>query len=72
MEFICYLFGAKVYDESYVPAGESTQAVPGTVWSGAVTFDVPSVAPSTAYDIQINGLDAAGNILWSLDTAFNF
>ena len=53
LEFICYLFGAKVYDEKYAPTGGSgtTQAMPGTVWTGDVSFDVPSVAPSTQYDI---------------------
>ena len=53
LEFICYLFGAKVYDESYPPTGGSgtTTANPGTVWSGNVSFDVPPVAPSTNYDI---------------------
>ena len=70
LEFQCYLFGAKVYDEKFDQA--SPTANPGTVWSSSVTFPVPPVAPSTEYDIQINGLDADGNTLWSLTTAFNF
>ena len=74
LEFQCFLFGAKVYDETYPPSGGSgtTLAVPGTVWTGDVSFDVPPVAPSTEYDININGLDEDGNILFALQTAFRF
>ena len=70
LEFICYLFGAKVYDELQAP--DQTTAMPGTVWNGQASFDVPTVAPSTQYDIQINGLDAAGNILFTAITDFTF
>ena len=70
LEFQCFLFGAKVYDEKFDQA--SSTANPGTVWSSSVTFPVPAVAPSTEYDIQINGLDADGNTLFSMLTAFNF
>ena len=70
MQFQCYLFGAKVYDETYSDA--NPMAYPGTVWDGTVGFDVPSVAPNTNYDININGLDVDGTILWSLQTAFKF
>ena len=70
LEFQCFLFGAKVYDEKFDQA--TPTANPGTVWTSSVTFPVPPVAPSTEYDIQINGLDASGNTLWTLTTAFNF
>ena len=70
LEFICYLFGAKVYDEKFDQASPS--AMPGTVWTSNVTFAVPPVAPSTEYDIEINGLDADGSVIWTLTTAFNF
>ena len=70
LEFQCFLFGAKVYDEKFDQA--TPTANPGTVWASSVTFPVPAVAPSTEYDIQINGLDASGNTLWTLTTAFNF
>ena len=65
MKFECWLFGAKVYDEEYPPSG-TTSATPGTVWTGDVVFAVPSVAPSTTYDIQITGLDENGADLWAL------
>ena len=70
LEFQCFLFGAKVYDEKFDQT--TPTANPGTVWTSSVTFPVPPVAPSTEYDIQINGLDASGNTLWTLTTAFNF
>ena len=70
LEFQCYLFGAKVYDEKFDQT--SPTASPGTVWASNVTFPVPPAAPSTEYDIQINGLDGSGNTLWTLTTAFNF
>ena len=70
LEFQCFLFGAKVYDEKFDQA--SPTANPGTVWASSVTFPVPPVAPSTEYDIQINGLDADGNTLFTMLTAFNF
>ena len=70
LEFECYLFGAKVYDEKFDQS--SPTANPGTVWASSVTFPVPPVAPSTEYDIQINGLDADGNTLFTVLTAFNF
>ena len=70
LEFQCFLFGAKVYDEKFEQA--TPMANPGTVWASSVTFPVPPVAPSTEYDIQINGLDADGNTLFTMLTAFNF
>merc|ERR1712045_437227 len=57
-------------DAVFDVSGTSTH--PGTVWASSVPFPVPPVAPSTEYDIQINGLDASGNTLWTLTTAFNF
>ena len=70
LEFRCWLFGAKVYDEKFDPT--ATQALPGTVWTQSLPFDVPSVAPSTEYDVEVAAVDSAGNDLFSMRTAFKF
>ena len=70
LEFRCWLFGAKVYDEKFDPT--TTTVVPGTVWTQSLPFDVPSVAPSTEYDVEVAGVDASGNDLFSMRTAFKF
>ena len=70
LEFRCWLFGAKVYDEKFVPT--VTSVVPGTIWSQSLPFDVPSVAPSTEYDVEVAGVDASGADLFSMRTAFRF
>jgi hypothetical protein len=70
LEFRCWLFGAKVYDEKFAPT--IPQALPGTVWSQSLPFDVPGVAPSTEYDVEVAAVDAAGNDLFSMRTAFKF
>ena len=70
LEFRCWLFGAKVYDEKFVPT--VTSVVPGTIWSQSLPFDVPSVAPSTEYDVEVAGIDASGADLFSMRTAFKF
>ena len=51
LEFRCWLFGAKVYDEKF--ATTDPTAVPGAVWSSSLPYPIPSVAPSTTYDVQI-------------------
>ena len=70
LEFRCWLFGAKVYDEKFVPTTASV--IPGTIWSQSLPFDVPSVAPSTEYDVEVAGVDASGADLFSMRTAFRF
>ena len=70
LEFRCWLFGAKVYDEKFDPT--TTTVMPGTVWSQSIPFDVPSVAPSTEYDVEVAGVDASGADLFSMRTAFRF
>ena len=70
LEFRCWLFGAKVYDEKFDPT--TTQVLPGTVWTQSLPFDVPGVAPSTEYDVEVAGVDADGNDLFSMRTAFKF
>ena len=70
LEFRCWLFGAKVYDEKFDPT--STTVMPGTVWTQSLPFDVPSVAPSTEYDVEVAGVDASGADLFSMRTAFKF
>ena len=70
LEFRCWLFGAKVYDEKFVPT--STAVLPGTIWTQQIPFDVPSVAPSTEYDVEVAGIDASGADLFSMRTAFRF
>ena len=70
LEFRCWLFGAKVYDEKFDPT--TTTVVPGTVWTQSLPFDVPSVAPSTEYDVEVAGVDASGADLFSMRTAFKF
>ena len=71
LEFKAWLFGVKAYDESYPPSG-STTASPGTVWTSTLPFDIPAVAPSTEYDVEIDGNDADGNAVFSIRTAFRF
>ena len=68
LEFKCWLFGAQVYDEKFVPT--STQAMPGSVWTDTIPFDVPSVAPSTKYEIEVCGVDASDAQLFCMRTAF--
>ena len=70
LNFRCWLFGAKVYDEKFAPS--TTQLQPGTVWTATVPFDVPGVAPNTTYDIEIAGQDANGTDLFTVRTAFLF
>ena len=70
LEFRCWLFGAKVYDEKFPPT--VTQALPGTIWTQSLPFDVPSVAPSTEYDVEVAAVDASGTDLFSMRTAFRF
>merc|ERR1719464_365105 len=70
LEFRCWLFGAKVYDEKFDPT--TTTVVPGTVWTQSLPFDVPSVAPSTEYDVEVAGVDASGADLFSMRTSFKF
>ena len=70
LEFRCWLFGAKVYDEKFAPT--STTVTPGQVWTQSLPFDVPSVAPSTEYDVEVAGVDASGADLFSMRTAFKF
>ena len=70
LEFRCWLFGAKVYDEKFDPT--STSVMPGTVWTQSLPFDVPGVAPSTEYDVEVAGVDASGNDLFSMRTSFKF
>merc|ERR1712087_810610 len=36
LEFRCWLFGAQVYDEKFVPT--SPQAMPGSVWTDTIPF----------------------------------
>lgn len=70
LNFRCYLFGAKVYDEHFAPTVAT--ALPGTVWSQSLPFDVPGVAPSTEYDVEVAAVDAAGNDMFSMRTSFKF
>ena len=70
LEFTCWLFGAKVYDESFDTSNPT--AVPGTVWTSSLPYPIPSVAPSTTYDIEIAGVDADGAKLFTITTAFKF
>ena len=70
LEFRCWLYGAKVYDEKFDPT--STQVLPGSVWTQSLPFDVPSVAPPTEYDVEVAGVDATGVDLFSMRTAFKF
>merc|ERR1712113_713902 len=70
LEFRCWLYGAKVYDEKFDPT--ATQVLPGSVWTQFIPFDVPSVAPPTEYDIEVAGVDASGADLFSMRTAFKF
>ena len=70
LEFRCWLFGAKVYDEKFTPT--STDVIPGSVWTQSLPFDVPSVAPSTEYDVEVAGVGADGVDLFSMRTAFKF
>ena len=67
IEFQCYLFGAKVYDESF----PDTEFVTPGSWTYSLPFDVPAVAPSTAYNITIKGFGNGMNV-FSIDTCFHF
>merc|ERR1712037_121194 len=68
LEFKCWLFGAPVYDEKFAPT--TAMAMPGTVWTDTIPFDVPGVAPSTEYDIQVCAIDASAVELFCMRTAF--
>merc|ERR1712013_213373 len=77
LQFVCYLFGALVYNEAYEPKDDAGTVVdknahPGQIWTGNVSFAVPAVAPPTDYHIEIIGLDAADANLFAITTAFKF
>ena len=77
LQFVCYLYGALVYNEAYAPTDSTgqpadTAAKPGQIWTGNVGFAVPAVAPPTNYHIEIVGLDPSDAALFEVTTAFHF
>merc|ERR1719469_610859 len=69
VEFVCYLMGAKVFDETYDCTGKAANAdygncpvstgVVGEIWSGDFGFDVPVI-----------GMTVDGTKLWELESKF--
>ena len=68
LEFRCWLSGTRVYVENFSPV--TTQLVPGYVWTESLPFIIPSVAPSSEYEVEIAGVDAGGSDLFAVRTAF--
>ena len=70
VRFQCHLFGALVYNETQADAQDFNA---GDVWtSPAFDFDIPAIAPSTTYVIDIIGETADNTELWSVNTQFKF
>ena len=68
LNFKCRLFGALVYNEDF-PDVESVE--PGS-WSSTIPFDVPSVAPSTTYEVTVEAVGIDGSTLFTIKTNFRF